>query len=58
MNNLKAYIIYSKISNENGSSYGFISSPYTSSNGNTAVVAGADSDVLALGIKMDFSFKK
>jgi predicted porin len=57
-NKLKAYIIYSKISNENGGNYGFISSPHTSTNGNTAVVTGADSDVLALGIKMDFSFKK
>lgn len=57
-NNLKGYIIYSKISNDNGGSYGFIGSPHTSTNGNTAVVTGADSDVLAVGIKMDFSFKK
>ena len=57
-NNIKAYVIYSKISNENGGNYGYISSPHTSTNGNTAVVTGADSDVLALGIKMDFSFKK
>ena len=57
-NNLKGYIIYSKISNENGGNYGYISAPHTSTNGNTAVVTGADSDVLAVGIKMDFSFKK
>ena len=57
-NNLKGYIIYSKISNDSGGSYGFISAPHTSTNGNTAVVTGADSDVLSVGIKMDFSFKK
>ena len=58
MKNLTGYIIYSQINNESAGTYGFISSPHTSSNGNTAVAAGDDSSVVAVGIKLDFSLKK
>jgi len=56
--NVTGYVIYSQISNESAGSYGFTSAPHTSSNTKTAVAAGEDTSVFAVGVKVDFSLKK
>lgn len=56
--NVTGYFLFSQISNDDTGTYGFVSAPHTSTNGNTAVAGGADSSVLALGVKVDFSLKK
>lgn len=56
-NGLSVYALYSQIDNDTGGTYTYISAPHTSSNGNTAVSAGDDPSVIAIGLKYDFSYK-
>ena len=56
--NIELYALYSAIDNDENATYGYVSAPHTSSNGNTTVVAGEDSNVFALGFRYDFAWDK
>ncbi len=55
---LELYALYSAIDNGAAGTYGFVSAPHTSSNPNTSVATGADSSVVAAGIRYDFSWSR
>jgi len=56
--NVTGYVIYSQISNDDAGTYSFASTPHTSSNTKTAVSAGEDTSVFAVGVKVGFNLKK
>ncbi len=56
--NVELYALYSALDNGANGSYGYVSAPHTSSNGNTAVTPGDDSSVFAVGLRYDFAWKK
>ncbi len=57
--NVEAYAFYSAIDNAANASYGYVSAPHTSSNGNTAIAnPGDDSSVFAVGLRYDFAWEK
>ncbi len=55
---VELYAFYAAVDNSANASYGFVSAPHTSSNGNTAVATGDDSSVFAVGVRYDFSWEK
>ncbi len=56
---VELYALYSMVDNGDKASYGFVSAPHTSSNGNTAVAnPGDDSSVFAMGIRYNFAWEK
>jgi len=56
--NVELYAIYSMINNTDNATYGYVSAPHTSSNGNTAVAAGDDTQVASVGFRYDFTLNK
>ncbi len=57
--NVELYALYSAVDNSASASYGFVSAPHTSSNGNTEVAAaGDDSSVFAVGVRYDFAWER
>jgi len=58
-NDLELFALYSAMDNDNNGGYAYISSPHTSSNGNTALTAlGDDSSVISAGIRYHFAWNK
>lgn len=52
--NLEIFGLVARVDNDTNASYAFVSSPHTSSNGNTAVANGEASDVFAVGLRYNF----